>query len=86
MAIKIEDIRECFDDREESRKLAFHPVSADEAYERLRIVRNTYNEFGDAINKHVRTIPTISRRKYEIVFEALDELIKEECYNVENGD
>ena len=86
MAIAIDEIRECFDDRSGARKLAHHPVSADEAYARLKIMRRTKDDLGDELNKYVRTIPHISRVKYERLFEIIEELINEECYNVENGD
>ena len=86
MTIQLNEIRECFDDRTEARKLANHPVSADEAYARLKAVRKMKDDFGDEINKYVRTIPHITRVKYERLFESIEELISEECYNVENGD
>ena len=87
MTIQLNEIKECFGDANNgSRKIARNATSADEAYERLRIVRKFYDEFGDAINKHVRTIPEITRSNYEGIFQALDELIEEECYNVRNGD
>ena len=87
MAIQLNEIKECFGDFEkDTRNLAYHPVSADEAYERLRIMREVKNDLKDNLNKHVRTIPTVSRVKYERLFETIEELINEECYNVRNGD
>ena len=61
-------------------------ISSDEAYERLKIVRETYKDLDIELNQLTRDMPYNARVEYEHLFILLEKLEKIELENIRFGE
>lgn len=61
-------------------------TNSDEAYERLKIVREAHKDLGIRLNKLTRDMPYQTRVEYEQMFIWLEKLEKSELENIRFGE
>lgn len=61
-------------------------INSDEAYERLKIIRDTYKDLDIKLNKLTRDMPYQTRVEYEQVFILFEKLEKSELENIRFGE
>lgn len=61
-------------------------TDSDEAYERLKIIRDTHKDLETRLNRLTRDMPYQTRVEYERMFICLEKLEKSEIENIKFGE